>query len=57
MPVAALSGWIMGRRSFTKKDHKFSDIPLDYLKGLNFLLDEQPDKAIDLFIQMLEVNK
>ena len=39
LPVAALSGWIMGRRSFTKKDSKYSDIPLDYLKGLNLLLD------------------
>ncbi|MCK5387306.1 MAG: lipopolysaccharide assembly protein LapB, partial [Gammaproteobacteria bacterium] len=56
LPVAALSGWFMGRRSLLKKDSGCSDIPLNYLKGLNFLLDEQPDKAIDLFIQMLEVN-
>ena len=56
LPVAALSGWIMGRRSLLNKRAKCSDIPLDYLKGLNLLLDEQPDKAIDLFIQMLEVN-
>lgn len=56
LPVAALSGWIMGRRSLSSKAVKYSDIPLDYLKGLNLLLDEQPDKAIDLFIQMLEVN-
>lgn len=56
LPVAALSGWFMGRRSVAKKEVKYSDIPLDYLKGLNLLLDEQPDKAIDLFIQMLEVN-
>jgi len=56
LPVAAISGWIIGRRSLTKKEPCYSDIPLDYLKGLNLLLDEQPDKAIDLFIQMLEVN-
>ncbi len=56
LPVAALSGWVMGRRSLQKKPGKYPDIPLDYLKGLNLLLDEQPDKAIDLFIQMLEVN-
>ena len=56
LPVAALSGWVMGRRSLSKKNSKYCDIPLDYLKGLNLLLDEQPDKAIDLFIQMLEVN-
>ena len=56
LPVAALSGWIIGNRTSPKKSTARSEIPLDYLKGLNFLLDEQPDKAIDLFIQMLEVN-
>lgn len=28
----------------------------EYLVGLNFLLNEQPDKAVDLFIRMLEVD-
>jgi len=58
LPLAALSGWLAGRRSLTNKPRSStsSGIPLDYLKGLNLLLDEQPDKAIDLFIQMLEVN-
>ena len=56
LPVAAISGWVSGRRSFSKKTTTASDIPLNYLKGLNLLLDEQPDKAIDHFIQMLEVN-
>ena len=27
-----------------------------YFKGLNFLLNEQPDKAIDVFVRMLEVD-
>ena len=56
LPIAALSGWFVGRRSLLKRGGSCPDIPLDYLKGLNLLLDEQPDKAIDLFIQMLEVN-
>lgn len=56
LPVAALSGWIIGRRGIKDNKTGCRDIPLDYLKGLNFLLDEQPDKAIDLFIHMLEVN-
>jgi len=56
LPLAALSGWVIGRRSLSVKTKNISDIPLNYLKGLNLLLDEQPDKAIDLFIQMLEVN-
>jgi len=56
LPLAAVSGWVAGRRSLSVKTKSISDIPLNYLKGLNLLLDEQPDKAIDLFIQMLEVN-
>ena len=32
------------------------DLPSAYFKGLNFLLNEQPDKAIEVFIRVLEVN-
>ncbi len=28
----------------------------DYLVGLNYLLNEEPDKAVDIFIRMLEVD-
>ncbi|WP_455209243.1 lipopolysaccharide assembly protein LapB [Kaarinaea lacus] len=58
LPVAALSGWWIGRR----KSHSASvpsggrGLSSDYFAGLNFLLNEQPDKAIDVFIKMLEVN-
>ncbi|MEM9242639.1 MAG: lipopolysaccharide assembly protein LapB [Pseudomonadota bacterium] len=31
-------------------------LPRDYLQGLNFLLNEEPDKAVDHFIKMLEVD-
>ena len=57
LPVAALSGWIIGRRGQSKESKLTGfEIPIDYIKGLNFLLNEQPDKAIDVFIQMLDVN-
>jgi len=57
LPLAALSGWWIGRR----KDRVASGgskggLSTDYFSGLNFLLNEQPDKAIDVFIKMLEVN-
>jgi lipopolysaccharide assembly protein B len=58
LPVAAFSGWVIGRRhdaSSEKSPH--TNLPTEYLQGLNYFLNEQPDKAIDLFIQMLEVNK
>ncbi len=32
------------------------NIPRDYLIGLNFLLNEETDKAVDIFIKMLEVD-
>ncbi len=57
LPLAVLSGWWIGRKSAIKKQAGASiGIPSDYLKGLNFLLNEQPDKAIEIFIQLLEVN-
>jgi len=57
LPVAAISGWVIGRRDRARKGTgSGSEIPLDYIKGLNYLLNEQQDKAIDVFIQMLDVN-
>lgn len=57
LPVAALSGWLIGRRRREPGVYATSsEIPIDYIKGLNYLLNEQPDKAIDVFIHMLDVN-
>lgn len=59
LPVAAFSGWLIGRSSQKKKgnpDSECDDFSNDYFKGLNYLLNEQPDKAIEIFIRMLEVD-
>ncbi|MEJ2362347.1 MAG: lipopolysaccharide assembly protein LapB [Gammaproteobacteria bacterium] len=57
LPIAALTGWFIGRRDRRQSSvHLSSEIPLGYIRGLNFLLNEQPDKAIDIFIQLLDVN-
>ena len=57
LPVAAFSGWYAGRRtSKITPSGSRAGIPSDYLKGMNYLLNEQPDKAIDTFIQMLDVD-
>ena len=58
LPIAFISGFFTGR----KKAHKSTieeknNIPSDYIKGLNFLLNEQPDKAVQVFIDLLEVNE
>ncbi|MEW6647211.1 MAG: lipopolysaccharide assembly protein LapB [Pseudomonadota bacterium] len=56
LPVAALSGWLLGRRDVRDGGRQFSSLSSDYFKGLNYLLNEQPDKAIEVFIHMLEVD-
>jgi lipopolysaccharide biosynthesis regulator YciM len=57
IPAAAWGGWILARgtssRSERKRNLKFSN---RYFQGLNYLLDEQPDKAIAVFIEMAEVT-
>ncbi|PCJ32312.1 MAG: lipopolysaccharide assembly protein LapB [Gammaproteobacteria bacterium] len=57
LPTAALSGWLSARSHYKKsKPSATTSFNPDYFKGLNFLLNEQPDKAIDVFIHLLEVN-
>lgn len=57
LPVAAASGWFAAKRStrFTSDPTSFN-LSSDYLKGLSYLLNEQPDKAIDEFIKLIDVN-
>lgn len=57
LPVAALSGWWIGRRAVnSQSNNSLRSIHPEYFKGLNFVLNEQPDKAIEVFIRMLEVD-
>lgn len=55
--AAIFCAWYAGYRSrsndvVTQK----INLPRDYLVGLNFLINEEPDKAVELFIKMLEVD-
>ncbi len=55
LPVAFAMGWMKGKHS--SRQHSLSEkgeLSPDYYKGLNFLLNEQTDKAVDSFIRMLE---
>lgn len=57
LPVAAASGWWAARQSQQRQvpEHRLR-VSADYYKGINYFLNEQPDKAIDVFIRMLEVD-
>ena len=57
LPVAAFYGWYMGVRSvYQHKQKGKNKLNRDYLTGLNFLFSDQPDKAVDHFIALLEVD-
>lgn len=52
-------GWILGRLSaskFASKPPGTKNIHEDYFIGLNYLLNDEPDEAIDTFINALEIN-
>ncbi len=58
LPVAALSGWFAGRRGSARHTgRKVSRLSTTYFRGLNYLLNEQPDKAIEVFLKIAEVDK
>lgn len=57
LPVAAASGWLAARHQMKKhQQQRRSDVNSDYFKGLNYLLNEEPDKAIEVFVRMAEVD-
>lgn len=58
LPVAATCGWFYGRkeRSHEPVATRSSQLRQDYFKGLNYLINEQPDKAVDVFVKLLEVD-
>ena len=57
LPVAAGYGWFMGRNSIKQKDQsEKQDLSIKYSTGLNYLLSNQQDKAIDHLIEALKVE-
>jgi len=54
--LLAAAGWALGR--FGERDEEDAPQPLniDYLKGLNFLLNEQTDQALEHFLEMVRVD-
>lgn len=57
LPVAAASGWWAAKRATKRQDSgRLNDLSSVYFKGLNYLLNEQPDKAIEVFLRLVEVD-
>jgi lipopolysaccharide assembly protein B len=49
-------GWAAARVDIRQVVHESRALPRSYFQGLNFLLNEQPDKAIDSFLEVAKVD-
>ena len=49
-------GWVAARIDIKQIVSESRALPRSYFKGLNFLLNEQPDKAIEAFIEVVKVD-
>ncbi|MDP1902171.1 MAG: lipopolysaccharide assembly protein LapB [Rubrivivax sp.] len=54
LPVAFALGWMASRFDLRQLKRDRDDSPRAYFKGLNLLLNEQHDKAIDAFIEAVQ---
>ncbi len=58
MLVAAACGWLLARRyGVSRSRQRTSALSSNYFRGLNYLLNEQPDKAIEVFLKLAEINQ
>jgi lipopolysaccharide biosynthesis regulator YciM len=56
IPIFFGLGWIAARVDIRELVSESRTLPTGYFKGLNFLLNEQPDKAIDAFIEIVKLD-
>lgn len=55
--VALAAAWYLGRRSLpVTASRARPELPNDHFIGLNYLLNDEPDEALDTFIAALEIN-
>jgi lipopolysaccharide assembly protein B len=54
LPVAFVLGWAASRLDLRQQRRDQSQSPRAYFKGLNLLLNEQHDQAIDAFIEAIQ---
>src|SRR6185436_17893195 len=54
LPVTFMLGWLASRLDLRQLRIENRQAPKAYFKGLNFLLNEQQDQAIDAFIEAVQ---
>lgn len=56
LPAFFALGWVAARIDLKQLLRESRALPRSYFKGLNFLLNEQPDKAIEAFLEAARID-
>lgn len=56
VPVLFALGWIAARVDIRQMLSETRALPDSYFKGLNFILNEEPDRAIDAFVEVAKLD-
>ncbi len=56
LPLFFALGWVAARVDIRHLLKESRAVPAAYFQGLNFLLNEQPDRAIEAFVEVAKVN-
>ena len=58
LPTLFLAGWLASRLFAARRSGDRANVlSSDYFRGLNYLLNEQQDKAIEVFLRLAEYNR
>ena len=55
--LAVAAGWMLGRGGLRMDGAERAQLPSQYYRGFNFLLDGEEDDAVDAFTEALAVNE
>lgn len=56
LPVVFAAGWLVARLDIRQWMRDQRRLPDSYFRGLNYLLKEQPDRAIDAFVEVARLD-
>ncbi len=57
LPLAFLSGWQTAKKRYKKAQSQKRQLSDNLVKGINYLLSEQPDKALEVFLSHPEIDE
>jgi len=57
LPFAFYSGWKAARKKYNSNKKKQRELSGHFVKGVNYLLSEEPDKALEIFLNYPDIDE